>query len=454
MLRPRMASRIIPALTFAAALSLALSGCGKAGSPGGGASGQAGASAAGSGVTLTYWASQQSPSPQRDKEILEPELRKFTEQTGVAVKLEVIPFTALLNKILTATTSGQGPDVLNIGNTWSPSLQATGALVDWDDAMMAKLGGKDRFETAALGTTGVEGKTPSSVPLYNKVYQLYYNKKLFQAAGIAAPPKTWDEFVDTAKKLTKDTNGDGKPDQWGLSVRGQAATVAAHYAYILGSAKGATFFEGQKPTFDSPAAVAGVQQYLSWMGKDKFVNPSDAENADWADVYKAFASGKAGMMLVQTLGQTLKDYKLTDADYGVAPMPAPAAGGKDVASFVGGTNVAVFKSTKNLEASVKLVAFLTGAVEQATLNAAFGTLPAVKDATGPAFDTPEMKIARETMATRAIPMPRVAQETQFETLIGKSVVTWLANTATGKQPDDAAVSAALKASADKVGAGG
>lgn len=433
------------ALVATTMLAGSLAACG-----GGGSSGAEGAP-----KKLTYWASQQSPSVARDQEILAPELKKFTEQTGIAVDLEVIPFTELLNKILTATTSGQGPDVLNIGNTWSPSLQATGALAEWDQAMMDKLGGAARFEPAALATTGAEGKPPAAVPLYTKVYQLYYNKKMFAAAGISAPPATWDEFVTTAKKLTKDTNNDGKPDQWGLAVRGKASTVAAHYAFILGSSRGATYFDGEKPTFDSPAAVAGIDQYLSWMGKDKIVNPSDAENADWADVYDEFAQGKAGMMLVQTLGATLKDYKLTDADYGVAPMPrSTAPGAKDVGSFVGGTNVAVFKNSDNLTGAVDLVKFLTSAPEQATLNAAYGTVPPVKDATGAAFGTDEVKIARETMATRSAPLPRVPAETQFETLLGKAVVNWLADTATGKQPDAAAVSSALQSAAGKVSAGG
>lgn len=404
---------------------------------------------------LTYWASQQSPSIERDKQILEPQLKEFTAATGIKVNLEVVPFTGLLNKILTATTSGQGPDVFNIGNTWSSSLQATGALVDWDDAMMTKIGGADRFEAVTLQTAGMEGKTPVAVPLYTKVYQLYYNKKLFKEAGVTDPPKTWDEFVTTAKKLTKDTNGDGQPDQWGLGVRGQAPTVGAHYAYILGSARGAQYFNGDKPAFDSAAAAAGIDQYLSWMGKDKIVNPSDAENADWADVYQSFAENKTGMMLVQTLGQTLKDYKLSDTDYGVAPMPASTeSGAQPVGSFLGGTNVTIFKSTDNLAGATELVKFLTSAKQQTVLNTAYGTIPPVKDATGPAFETPEAKIARETIATRAIPLPRVPQETQFETLIGTDVVNWLADTATGKQPTAEQITAALKAASAKVSAGG
>ena len=61
-------------------------------------------------------------------------LKKFEKQTGIKVNLQVIGWPDLYNKILAATTSGQGPDVLNIGNTWAPSLQATGAFMPFDAA--------------------------------------------------------------------------------------------------------------------------------------------------------------------------------------------------------------------------------------------------------------------------------------------------------------------------------
>ncbi|NED35304.1 extracellular solute-binding protein, partial [Streptomyces sp. SID8499] len=100
-------------------LALAATACGGGSSTGGGSND--------SPKTLTYWASNQGASIEVDKKVLQPELDKFEKQTGIKVKLEVVPWADLLNRILTATTSGQGPDILNIGNTWSASLQATGA---------------------------------------------------------------------------------------------------------------------------------------------------------------------------------------------------------------------------------------------------------------------------------------------------------------------------------------
>src|SRR6478736_4301915 len=88
-------------------------------------SASAGSDASGSGGTITYWASNQGTSLDNDKQVLTPQLEKFTKQTGIKVNLEVIGWNDLQTRIQTAITSNSGPDVLNIGNTWAASLQAT-----------------------------------------------------------------------------------------------------------------------------------------------------------------------------------------------------------------------------------------------------------------------------------------------------------------------------------------
>src|SRR5690606_40133459 len=103
------------------------------------------------------------------------------ERTGITVNLEVIGWDNLLNRILAAATSGQGPDVLNIGNTWSASLQATGAFLPFDDETLAAVGGKDRILAGSLSATGAPDQPPVGVPLYSMAYVLYYNKKLFRS---------------------------------------------------------------------------------------------------------------------------------------------------------------------------------------------------------------------------------------------------------------------------------
>jgi multiple sugar transport system substrate-binding protein len=191
-----------------------------------GACGSGGQSASGGRPAITYWASDQGSSIAEDVKVLTPELDAFTRQTGIKVDLEVIGWNDLLNRILAAAASGQGPDVVNIGNTWSTSLQATGAFLPVSADVLNQIGGTGRFLPNALAATGAPGKDPVGVPLYSLAYALYYNKAMFAAAGIANPPTTWEEFVADGKRLT---NG----SQWGVSVEGASTSENAHHAFTF-----------------------------------------------------------------------------------------------------------------------------------------------------------------------------------------------------------------------------
>ena len=206
-----------------------------------------------------------------DVRVLTPELEEFTRQTGIKVNLEVIGWNDLLNRILAAATSGEGPDVVNIGNTWSTSLQATGAFLPVSADVLDQIGGTGRFLPNALAATGAPGQDPVGVPLYSMAYALYYNKAMFAAAGIANPPATWEEFVEDGKKLTHG-------DQWGVSLEGASTSENAHHAFTFSQQHGGSFFDAAgKPTFTTPQNVAAVKQYVDFVAADRIASPSVAE---------------------------------------------------------------------------------------------------------------------------------------------------------------------------------
>ncbi|MEU5461877.1 ABC transporter substrate-binding protein [Streptomyces althioticus] len=422
------------AATGAVMLSLALaaSACGGGSSTGGGSND--------SPKELTYWASNQGASIEVDKKVLQPELDKFEKQTGIKVKLEVVPWSDLLNRILTATTSGQGPDVLNIGNTWSASLQATGGLLPWDDEQFEKIGGKDRFVDSALGSTGVEGQPPAAVPLYSMAYALYYNKQMFADAGIGAPPATWDEFVAAGKKLSED----GK---WGVAMEGSNPSENIHHAYVFAKQHGADFFTADgKPDFTGDGAVAAVKQYVDLMAKDKVIAPGNAEYAQNQSV-SDFAKGRTGMLLWQSASANLKSQGMSEDAYGIAPVPVqggvPGAG-KQVNSMVAGINLAVFKNTDNLDGATEFVKFMTSDAEQKILNTAYSSIPPVKAAQAdPAFNTPANAVLKDTLAKSAVALPQVPDESQFETAVGTAVKNLFADAAAGRPVTTDSVKAAL-----------
>ncbi|GHC54055.1 ABC transporter substrate-binding protein [Streptomyces flavofungini] len=424
--------RLRAAAAVTAVTALAATACGGGTATGGGSND--------SPKTLTYWASNQGPNIEADKKILTPRLEKFEERTGIKVKLEVIPWSDLLNRILAATTSGQGPDVLNIGNTWSSSLQAGGALLPWDAKRFGQIGGKDRFLSAALGSTGAQGKDPAAVPLYSLAYALYYNKKMFKDAGVEKPPATWEQLVTDGKKLSKG----GK---WALGAEGSNLVNNIHQAHVLGKQHGADFFDAAgKPTFTSAGAVAAVKQYVDFMAKDEIIAPGNAEYARNQSL-QDFAKGKTAMVLWQAAATTFEAHGMKPADWGVAPVPVPSGTpgtGKQVNSMVAGINLAVFKNTDNLDGAVKFVKFMTSDAEQTGLNKAYGSIPPVKAAqSDPAFARPETAVLRDTLATSAAPLPQVPNESQFETTVGTAIKELFADAAEGRPVTTGSVKSAL-----------
>jgi multiple sugar transport system substrate-binding protein len=410
-----------------------------------------GSSGSVAGTTLTYWASNQGTSLANDKQVLQPELDKFKQQTGITVNVEVVGWADLLNRILAATTSGQGPDVVNIGNTWSPALQATGAFLPFDQATMAATGDTGRFLGGSLSATGAVGKPPTAVPLYSLAYGLYYNKKEFAAAGIAGPPTTWDELVADGQKLTHG-------NQWGLALEAASPTEGIHNVFTLGQQYGTDFFDSAgNPQFDSPAAVSAVQTYVNFMGADKIVNPSDAEYSTNQSITD-FATGKAAMIMWQAADSSIQSHGMTADQYGVAPVPfldPSPQGGKHIDSMVAGINLAVFANTKHKAAALQFVKFMTSDAEQVILNKTYSSLPTVQGAySDPAFQTPTVKTFQQILSTTAAAMPEVPAESQFETLVGAVIKGLFAEAATGKTITADEIKAKLTAAEQQVKAGG
>ncbi|WP_223690738.1 ABC transporter substrate-binding protein [Leifsonia poae] len=432
--------RAILAAVAAAALAVTMAGCSSSGSTG-----------STKGATITYWASNQGTSVANDQEVLKPVLDKFTKETGIKVKLEVIGWNDLQTRIQTAVTSGQGPDVVNIGNTWASSLQATKAFLPFDSANMKAIGGADKFVKTALQTGGAPGTDPTSVPLYGFAYGLYYNKKMFSDAGLTAPT-TWEELVTDAQKLT-----DPAKKVWGMSLAAGSYTENIHFAFITGAQGGASPFDSKgNPTFTGAASVDGIQRYLDLMQKDKVVNPSDAQ-IDNASISTAnFAQGKVAMILNQNNADaTITSNGMTSDQYGVVAFPAPADAKSNIATFPAGINMSIFKNTKNKDASLQFVKYMTSEATQSTLGKPYASLPVLQGATA-TFTTnaEEAKTFLDIYNNRSEPLPLVSSEDQYENTVGKAMNNMFAKIATGGTVSSSDIKSALQTAQDQVKAAG
>jgi multiple sugar transport system substrate-binding protein len=431
-------SKLAVAGAVAALAGASLVGCSSSSGPSSGS----GAAPSDAGVTLTYWATNQGASLQADQTILTPELNKFTKETGIKVNLQVIPWTTDSTKILAATVSGKGPDVLNFGNTNAWTFGKTGALLQWSAAQLGQVGGTSRFIPTVLSAAGTGPYT--SLPLYSQAYGLFYNKAMFSQAGLT-PPTTWQELVSDAKKLTNPAK-----QTYGLALQGASVSEAMHFEYIFARQNGGSPFNAQnQPTFTTAANVDGIKQYIDLMSSG-LVNPSDAQQQNGTQQTSEFAHNKAGMIMVQNgTINSLAALGMTSSQYGVVPIPAPSplpSGGKDLASFVAGTNIAIFKNTPHADAAVKFVKFMTSKDEQQILDQKYQLLPVLSGAALTFFSDQTMaQTFTDILNTKAEALPVGSNITAYQQAVGAQMVTLMGKAATGSQLSASDIQSALQA---------
>jgi multiple sugar transport system substrate-binding protein len=433
-------TKLSAALVGAVSLALVATGCSS--SSGGSTSGGV------SGSSITYWASNQSgTTTAADVKILTPILAHFTKETGVKVNLEVIGWGQLQDNINNAVSSGSGPDVLNIGNTWAPYLAATGAFVPFEGKAATAIGGTSKFVPSALATGGLAGQAPTSVPYIGLSYGLFYNKALFAKAGISGPPATWEDLVTDAKKLT--TGG-----VEGIGLEAGSYTENVHFAFITGEQNGGSWYDkAGNPTFTSAANVNGVLRYLNLMQDDGVVSKADAEYSTGTEASSDFSKGKVAMIVNQNNGNTsLTADGMSPSAYGVSNIPAPA-GGKQINSGIQGINLSIFKNSKNQKADLEFIKFMTGSYAQAAIGRPYGTIPVVKGVT-PNFaaDKDFEAVFSKVYDTQAAPYPLVKSEGAFEQNVGAAVSGLFATIATGGTVTAADVKTALQTAQDKTAA--
>ncbi len=192
---------------------------------------------------------------------------------------------------------------------------------------------------------------------------------MFKAANLQ-PPTTWEEMVSAAQKLT-----DPAKQQYGFSLAAGSYTENVHFAFINGSQNGASWFDDKgKPTFTGDGNVQGVLRYLDLMQKDKVVNPSNAQYDNGTKSVNDFATGKVAMILNQNnADNSIQSNGMKSTR--TASCPSPPQGGQKIATFIAGINLSVMANTKNKDAALQFVKYMTSAETQKTLDKPFAALP-------------------------------------------------------------------------------
>jgi multiple sugar transport system substrate-binding protein len=154
-----------------------------------------------------------------------------------------------------------------------------------------------------------------------------YNKLLFSDAGITTFPTTWDEWLADAKKLTRDADGDGTPEQYGLALPDHATVGNGVWASLFYGGGGGLVDDSGKAVIDSEENVQTLQYWADAV-RDAHISPTGLDGVKSDGL---FSSGKAAM----EIGGPWMASVATEnhIDYGIAAIPAGPGG--DGASAIG-----------------------------------------------------------------------------------------------------------------------
>ncbi|WP_391557843.1 ABC transporter substrate-binding protein [Robertmurraya sp.] len=208
---------------------------------------------------------------------------------------------------------------------------------------------KYRFDGETLGQGAIYGLPKDLGP-----FALGYNKTMFEEAGIPLPdkdkPYTWDEFIDVAKQLTKDNDGDGKMDQYGTGFNVNWALQPFVWS------NGADWIneDGTKVTIDDPKFIEALQFFVDQQNKYQ-ITPSIGD-AQTLDTYQRWLKGQLAFFPVGPWDMAAFKEQLK-FEYDLLPWPAGSTG--ESSAWVGSLGIGVGATTKHAKEAAELAMYLS-----------------------------------------------------------------------------------------------
>jgi len=306
------------------------------------------------------------------QEIVDYAVAEFKKQhPGVDVKFERQQWTGIVEKLTTALSSNDSPDVVELGNTQAQAFEAAGALEDLS-SKKAELGGDDLLQS--LVEAGTYGGKFFAVPYYAGARVVVYRKDLLQQAGLQIP-KTLDEFVQDGIVL-KQKNA-STPNFSGIYFPGKYWFASLPFIWQAGgdiATKNGDKWQGQ---LASEASVKGLDQVKEIMDKASGAPKDGDESKD----YLSFCKGEIAMLMAPgwKIGQivnTTDGCPAMASKIGAFALPGTTAG-TTAPTFLGGSNLAVSAKSQHKDLALDLIKVMVGAGYQQKMAAA-GLIPAVK----------------------------------------------------------------------------
>jgi multiple sugar transport system substrate-binding protein len=348
---------------------------------------------------------------------------------GIDVKIDVVNWASLLQKLQTDIAGGANPDLSIIGTRWLLDFVKDGIAEPLDGYMSPAF--KDSFIGPFLKPSQIGGKT-YGLPIAASARALYYNKEMLTKAGYPDGPTTWDDVVAASQKI-KAAGGAG------FGLMGKGTEVDVYFYYALWTHGGEVIDSNTKAAFASPAGVKALTLYKSML--DGGLTNEGPTNYTREDLQNLFKQGRVAMMITAPflINQIAKE--APNLAYGIVPVPK----GTRNATYAVTDSVVMFQNSKVKPAAYKFLQFLFSKDPRIAFTKGEGFLPTTKEeAADPYFTTNE----RLKVFVGLLPDARFAPTVTGWEDTAKAVTDALQSVYLGSaQPGAALAGAAAKANA-------
>lgn len=299
---------------------------------------------------------------------LQKEVPVFEKETGIRVEWKLLSEDIIREKVLIDLASGAGEFDLVLTDVWilpehvsSNYLEPLNSFIEKDASF-----DKSKWYSTFLDALTYDGKF-YALPTESFGAALVYRRDLFEKYNMKIPT-TIAELVHAAKRLTLDTDGDGKTDVHGVVSRGKAGEEPAIIVSGFASAFGGTWFEKgaatmdeikkqkARPAFGSPEFLAGFKTYCDLL---KNYGPPGSKDYTWYELVEDGRKGKAAMILYADFNVGAMDrIDVGMRDKYAAALPARGPKGYIQEAFAMGYGIS--RNSKNKDAAWKFLKFITG----------------------------------------------------------------------------------------------
>ncbi|HWT81363.1 MAG TPA: sugar ABC transporter substrate-binding protein, partial [Candidatus Methylomirabilis sp.] len=289
------------------------------------------------------------PEPLRIK-LVESLIERFHKaQSEVQVQVEFVPQAQARQKLITAITAGNPPDLSMMWDNWLGEFDGMGALED----LTGQVKSWKHYATTtptAWQTVTVKGKIVS-FPWALTNDAIFIRTDRAKEYGLKTPTVdwTWEDFLTLAKGFTKP-----EKNQYGFGLRG-GGTWAVLYASEFMYGNGAQVLKDGKVSINSPEAVSAFEWYVDLIRKWKVTPPSAPTDA-YRQIVEGFGRGVTSMYLHNS--GSIEEQKGFVGEPNFATLPIPVGPAKKRASFFFSETLTMFKAAKNKEGAWKFMTFL------------------------------------------------------------------------------------------------